>query len=281
MPYLIGRRQLFAGALSAAVLRGQVKEARCALLSDTHISENPAEAYRGFTIHENLTKVAAQVLKADVQSMVIDGDLARLKGLPGDYQALRAAVEPVAAKMPVAMALGNHDDRRNFLAAFKQDFKSPLVNRHILVLDRLPVRLVILDSLMATDFVPGFLGKAQRTWVAQFLASSDNTPVIFFVHHPPDDADGDLLDSDRLLRILTPARKVKALVYGHSHAYRYDVVDGLHLINVPSVGYNFNDQEPVGWVETRLSKDGGDFTLRAIGGNTEQDRKTRSLGWRA
>jgi hypothetical protein len=54
----------------------------------------------------------------------------------------------------------------------------------------------------------------------------------------------------------------------------------MHLINLPAVGYNFNDGEPVGWVEASFTAEGGDFRLRAIGGNTEQDGKRVSLRWR-
>jgi 3',5'-cyclic-AMP phosphodiesterase len=83
-----------------------------------------------------------------------------------------------------------------------------------------------------------------------------------------------------LLAIVTPHRKVKAVIYGHTHRYRYDVVSGIHLVNLPAVGYNFADQEPVGWVDSVLGKDGGEFTLHAFGGNLQQNGKTTSLHWR-
>ena len=74
--------------------------------------------------------------------------------------------------------------------------------------------------------------------------------MLLFIHHQLDDGDGSLVDSDRLLAIVTPHRKVKAVIYGHTHRYRYDAVSGIHLINLPAVGYNFADQEPVGWVDS-------------------------------
>ncbi|MCZ2154763.1 MAG: hypothetical protein LC114_12820, partial [Bryobacterales bacterium] len=97
----------------------------------------------------------------------------------------------------------------------------------------------------------------------------------------PGDRDGDLLDTDRLLSILTVNRNVKALIYGHSHSYSYDQVKGMHLINVPAIGYNFNDAEPVGWVHAEFGADGADFRLNAFGGNRASDGKVTSLQWRS
>jgi hypothetical protein len=73
---------------------------------------------------------------------------------------------------------------------------------------------------------------------------------------------------------------VKAIFYGHSLAYRYDNSNGLHLINVPAIGYNFADTEPVGWVDSVITKDGADLTLHAFGGNMQKNGKLTSLEWR-
>ena len=75
----------------------------------------------------------------------------------------------------------------------------------------------------------------------------------------------------RLFEIIKPVAAVKALVFGHSHVYQFTEREGIHLINLPAIGYNFNDSQPVGWVETHLTAQGGRFTLHAIGGNTEGD----------
>ena len=58
-------------------------------------------------------------------------------------------------------------------------------------------------------------------------------------------------------------------------------IEGIHLINLPAVGYNFNDREPVGWVEARLAGDGGEFILHAVGGNREMDGRVTPLHWRS
>jgi 3',5'-cyclic AMP phosphodiesterase CpdA len=151
----------------------------------------------------------------------------------------------------------------------------------VAVIDQPPVRFVILDSLIRPNETPGLLGQSQRLWLDEFLVRSGNTPTLLFVHHTLGDDDGSLLDADRFLRIASKHACVKAVFYGHSHVYRYDTLEGMHLVNVPAVGYNFRDNQPVGWLEAAITAEGADLKLNAIGGNTEAHAKTRSLGWRA
>jgi len=140
--------------------------------------------------------------------------------------------------------------------------------------------LIILDSLFYVNKVPGLLGKAQRQWLENYLKECDDTPTILCFHHTLGDDDGDLLDVPRLFRIIKPIRKVKAIVYGHSHVYGFPEFEGIHLINLPAVGYNFSDTEPVGWVEAELTAKGGDFTLHAIAGNKNKGGSVKKLTWR-
>lgn len=289
MPHLIlpslSRRTFtlsLAGA-GATLLRSAAPEMHWALISDTHVPENPADAYRGFKPYENLQKVIAEVAAAKPQGTLICGDVARLQGLAGDYANVKKLLEPVSTAMPVAMALGNHDDRKNFLAAFGEAQKGaqPVKQKHVLVVESAAARFIVLDSNMATNLTPGLLGKAQRTWLAEYLPAASDLPTLIFVHHPPDDGDSSLLDTPRLFNIVKDQKKVKAIVYGHSHRYSFEMWQGIHLINLPASGYNFYDDQPVGWVETALTKEGGAFTLRSFGGNQERNGKTVVVPWRS
>lgn len=253
-----------------------------ALLSDTHIPADAADRYRGFSPLENLRKVIPQVAAANVEGALICGDLARLEGTQGDYAALKSLLAPISSKLPMALALGNHDDRQNFQAAFAVSNGGMLVKgKHVAIVETDSLRMIVLDSLVTPNSTPGLLGKAQRDWLAGELAGGGAKPVLIFVHHTLDDGDGSLLDSPRLFDIAGLRKQVKAIIFGHSHRYSYDTWDGIHLINLPAVGYNFADNQPVGWVEATLTAEGGDFKLRAIGGNMTEDGKTRSLRWRA
>ncbi len=111
------------------------------------------------------------------------------------------------------------------------------------------VRLILLDSLAFPHYVPGLLGKQQREWLDSYLTAPSTIPTLLFVHHTLDDGDQALLDFEKLLSIAQKHRQVKAIFYGHSHIYKSDTVQGLHLVNLPAVGYNFRDSAPVGWVQ--------------------------------
>jgi Icc protein len=271
-------------SLKAAGAQSQnAKSIHWAILSDTHLSADMKNEYRGFRPYDNLKRVIPEVQAAKPEVVLINGDLARLEGLSADYELLKATLQPIASSTPLCLSLGNHDDRKNFVGVLGKPAKGepqPVQDKNVLVVEQPPVRILVLDSLMIVNQAAGLLGKAQRQWLDAFLRSSDETPTLIFVHHTIDDGDTSLLDTERLLSIVTPHKKVKAILYGHSHKYAYDQTAGIHLINVPAVGYNFADSEPVGWVDATIGKDGGEFTLRAFGGNAQQNGKTTSLHWR-
>lgn len=277
----LSRRGFLAMPAAAVALGASEKEARWALFSDTHVPANPLEEYRGFKPVVNFTMVARQLEQARLDGALVCGDLARLQGLAEDYEALAELAEPITSKLPVAFVLGNHDDRANFLKALGATQKNPqpIKNRHVLAIDAGPVEMITLDSNIQANFTPGLLGKAQRDWLKERLAAQ-RKPTVLAVHHTLDDGDGSLLDAPRLFDIVKSARAVKAILYGHSHVYKFEVQDGVHLVNIPATGYNFRDSEPLGWLETVFTPTGASFTLRAIGGNLDSNGKTVNLKWR-
>lgn len=272
---------LNSGCSTGLMKKGQ-QQTHLAFLADTHIPEDVENNYRGFYPYRNLQKVVPDIISASPNGVLIAGDLARLTGQPGDYANLKKLIEPVAEKTPVFMGLGNHDNRENFLKAFDETpgEKPAVKGKYITIIEKAPVRLIMLDSLLYTNKAPGLLGKAQRQWLENYLKESDETPTILCFHHTLSDGDGDLLDVPRLFNMIAPIRKVKAIVYGHSHVYGYSEFDGIHLINLPAVGYNFNDNDPVGWVDAHIGSRGGDFMLHATAGNQDEDGSVTKLTWR-
>lgn len=267
---------------SPGLMKSDENQTRLALLADTHIPEDVENNYRGFYPYRNLEKVVPELVSNSPDGVLIAGDLARLTGQPGDYANLRKLLSPVAEKTPVFMALGNHDNRQNFLKVFDDTpgEKPALKGKHITIVKKAATRVIMLDSLLYVNKVPGLLGKAQRQWLENYLKECDDTPTILCFHHTLSDGDGDLLDVPRLFSMIAPIRKVKAIVYGHSHAYGFSEFEGIHLINLPAVGYNFNDSDAVGWVEARLGSRGGDFVLHAVAGNLDSNGSVTKLAWR-
>ncbi len=271
------------GMLQPFPVKAKTKKLNLALLSDLHVPGDVNNNYRGFYPYNNFRMAASQVADSGLEAALITGDLARLTGEPGDYSNLKQLLQPIAGKMPVAMALGNHDHREHFLEAFTTTTaqKQEIENKYVLVMDHPEIQLIILDSLMSTNFTPGFLGKAQREWLASFLNSNKNKAVLLFFHHTLNDGDNDLLDVDRLFDIIVPHRQVKAIFYGHSHVYNYSIRNDIHLVNLPALGYNFDDKDPIGWIEASFDNKGGAFTLHALGGNMTEDGMKKELIWRS
>jgi Icc protein len=276
-----------AGVLSHSFLnqpaQGSDPSLHLALLSDTHIAADQKSEYRKFVPWDNLKLVVAQVMEARPEAVLLDGDVARLTGEADDYRGAESLLKPLAEQSPIYLGLGNHDNRENFLKVFSapNGTAQKIVDKHVLIIEEPFQRILLLDSLLYSNKTAGLLGKAQREWLDKYLASSDMRPHILFVHHTLGDGDGELLDAEALFRIVRPYHKVKAIFYGHSHVYAYAQSYGIHLINLPAVGYNFADKEPVGWVDARFSPSGVNLTLRAFGGNRSRDGQTTSLAWRS
>ena len=287
----VSRRQFLRGGLALAAgavtlgprsVLGEDREgcARWAFLSDTHIAADPDHCYRGFYPYRNLQEIVSQLACDLPEGLIITGDLARLKGQPESYTNVKTLLTPLAEKRPVYLGLGNHDNREDFYRTFGDSGSSggAVNNKHVMVADGGPARLIILDTLLHINKMPGMLGWLQRTWLETYLRSCDDRPTILFLHHTPK---VDLLDTGRLFRIIGPMAKVKAVVYGHTHHFGFSQYQGIHLINVPAAGFNLGDGHPVGWMEAKLTSGGGEFLLHAMGGNTRLNGQTTKLAWRS
>ena len=259
----------------------QKKSLHLALLADTHIPADPKNENRKFFPQENLKTAVTQVIETRPDAAILNGDAARLTGEVADYEALKGLLTPLAAQMPVYVSMGNHDDRDNFFKVFENPAgdRQKITGKHVLVIEWPVLRLIVLDSLLYVNKTAGLLGKAQREWLAKHLENSDTRPTVIFVHHTLKDGDTDLLDVARLFEMIRSHKKVKAIFYGHSHQYAFSQENGVHLVNIPAVGYNFNDNEPVGWMAAVFTEKGVDLVLKAFAGDRTSDGKTTSLTW--
>jgi len=259
---------------------------RWAFLSDTHVpaAGNKAGAPRGHFFFDppgNMKKTMAAIAADAPAGVVITGDLARRSGEVGDYRNIADCLAVLPKKCPVFQTLGNHDNRANFRKVFRKTpgTHPPVKERHITVIDTAPVRFILLDSLRVVNEVRGELGPGQRAWLKEFLSTHDDKPTLIFLHHNLSPTGGTIDDVLPFYEIIRPVRSVKAVVFGHSHVYRYAVVDDIDLINLPAVGYSFNAKVPVGWVEAELTSDGGRFKLNVTDGPSPAGR-VKELAWR-
>jgi Icc protein len=266
-----------------------VDPARFALLADTHIPADPSRVLRGVNMAENLRGVVAQLVKlaTNPAAAIVVGDCAVLEGKTGDYQQLRDLLAPLSkAGLPIHLALGNHDDRNNCGAAFPAADGSlqARVERRVAVVPGEHANWFLLDSLDKVNYTPGKLGSAQLQWLAEALDTHRDRPALICVHHDPaitSEKPAGLTDSEPFLKMAADRKWVKAIFYGHTHAWSVTNHEGLHLVNLPPVAYVFAEGQPSGWVEAALGPTGIELKLLCHDTKHRRHGEVASLEWRA
>lgn len=301
----LGRRQFLKSAAAAAAgvltlghrawAQGAASH-RLALLADTHIDADENFISREVKMAENLRRVIAELhaLENKPAGVVIDGDCAHTKGLEGDYRVLGRLIEPLRAAYPVHLTMGNHDDRDQFFGVLTKYAASgasggrPVQSKHVTILKMPGANWFLLDSLQQVNSTPGEIGLPQRQWLAAALDQHQDTPAIIVLHHDPQrEPRGKqtritgLLDTAELFEVITPRRQVKAVVFGHTHDWSVRQEAGIHLINLPPVGYVFNKARPNGWVHAEVKPSGMDLRLHTLDATHAEAGQTVSLPWRA
>jgi 3',5'-cyclic AMP phosphodiesterase CpdA len=278
-----------AGAAALAVGRGagareEDQEGWYALVSDTHIAADPATVARDQTMARNLEAVVADVLakKGSPLGIFVDGDLAMRTGEAADYETFLNLAKPwTSANLPLHLTLGNHDDRGHFSKALAIGPETEaVVSKHVSIVDGPGLRFLMLDSLDRPNVTPGILGEAQIAWLGKTLDARPETPTIVFLHHNLSENQGALTDTRALLDTLVPRKQAKAVVFGHTHVWSVKEQDGLHMVNLPAVGYPFAADQPLGWVEMRPERAGASLVLHALGGDKAKDGERVELAWR-
>jgi Icc protein len=275
---------------------GRVDPHRFALLADTHIDADPAKVSRGVNMTDHLARAVREVasLAPRPAGVIVGGDCAITKGLKGDYVQFASVAKGLSdAKLPVHLALGNHDHRENMYAALKarRPAKAPVAGKHVSIITAPRANWFLLDSLNVVNQVPGLLGAKQLAWLAKALDAHRDRPAIVVAHHDPqwtvEDPTGKkrrisgLVDTEALFEVMAKRRHVKAYVFGHTHRWGRSVRDGLHLINVPAVGYVFQKTQPSGWLLAQLKSDGVALELRSIDPEHKAHGQKVELTWRS
>lgn len=149
--------------------------------------------------------------------LVASGDLTE-QGTIASYRLLKSLFD--ALPFPVLPALGNHDDRGNFLAIFTE---TPVADGFVqYAIDAGPLRIVVLDTMEAGRH-GGVFDAERAAWLATTLALSDR-PTIVVLHHPPiATGSGWMTEAedagwiDRLRTVIAANPQVVRLVAGHVH----------------------------------------------------------------
>lgn len=296
----IRRRDFLAGTLAAAsglVLPRRVfaDEPRTdpnlwILMADIHVPEDRERVLDGIKAAKNLELAVEQIrgLSPRPAGAIVAGDCAILYGESGDYATLGELIEPLRRDgIPVHFALGNHDNRARFLAAFpeaeKQAAADPdALGKFVSVVETPHADWFLLDSLNPPDQTAGRMGEAELAWLARALDARPDRPALLVAHHNPDAErkNAGLFDTEAFFRTILPRKQVKAYFFGHQHCWSVRRDKELYLVNVPGNVWLFDKTQPRGFVAAQLQPGGATLELHALDGKHPKHGEKIALQWR-
>jgi len=161
-----------------------------ALLSDIHLAGDRRQLGRGINMADHFGHVSRDLLAlpANPAGVFINGDCAFNSAESTDYATMAELLDPIrGAGLPVHIALGNHDHRERFWAAFEKEKASarPVTDRQVSLLETPRANWLILDSLETTLATPGLLDPSNWPGWAQTLHKNPKKPALVMIHHNP------------------------------------------------------------------------------------------------
>lgn len=194
-------------------------------LTDIHFSDPAAQDPQLYSdTAARLEHVKGMIARLDPAPafVAVSGDLTN-HGDPESYALLAQALGEI--EVPLVLALGNHDARPAFRAAFGEAAEDPEAPHfhHVRLGD---VHVIALDSLVPGR-VGGEIGAAQFALLTEALGAHPDCRKLLLCHHPPHSGRADLMawesldaeESARLAEMLR-AHAVAAILCGHVHADR-------------------------------------------------------------
>jgi 3',5'-cyclic-AMP phosphodiesterase len=201
-------------------------------ISDTHLLGHGRSLYGKVPVDERLAVALARLEAGPVKpdALVFTGDLADL-GEPDAYVRLRAAVEPVAARLgaEVIWVMGNHDERAPYASLLFDEPETDAPQDR--VYDIRGLRVISLDTT-----VPGYhhgeITEAQLEWLAGVLAVPAPHGTVLAVHHPPVPTPLEVMavlelhDQPALAEVLK-GTDVRMILGGHLHYSTHSLFAGI------------------------------------------------------
>jgi len=220
-----------------------------AQVTDLHLGfqpDDPAELNR-----QRLDDVIDALLALTPQPdlLLATGDLTE-HGSPASYATLKSIIERLP--FPVLLAIGNHDDRGHFRAAFPD--VPAMASGHVqYATTHGPLRFVVLDTLEAGQH-GGAFSADQAAWLDAALAA-DKRPTMLVLHHPPIETGNGWMTEDldapwvrRLAAVVARHPHIIRMVTGHLHRA---IVTGWHGTTLavcpstaPQVALDFRSIDP-------------------------------------
>ncbi|HEX9932402.1 MAG TPA: phosphodiesterase [Allosphingosinicella sp.] len=191
-----------------------------AQITDLHLGfdqGNPDEFNRK-RLDRTLRALATMTPRPDL--LLVTGDLAEEGDDAVSYARLGEAL--AGLPFPVFMAMGNHDSREPFRAAFP-DAPAAADGFVHYALDDLPLRILVLDTLEPGRHGGGFC-ETRAQWLRARLAEAPERPTLIVLHHPPIETGLSWMTENpeaewtrRLEAVVSAHGNIVAMVAGHLH----------------------------------------------------------------
>ncbi len=220
-------------------------------LSDTHIVAEGKLLHGSVDSLANVVAALAAVEASDVvpAAFILSGDLTD-SGDPEAYQRLRAAVEPVAARIgaPVLYAMGNHDARGPFRAGLLG--AEPSTEPFDYVHWSGDLRIIVLDSTEPGHH-HGDLTDDQLAFLTEELRTPAPAGSILVLHHPPVPSplpfiNTLLLRQPQRLAAALAGGDVSMILCGHSHHASAGALAGIPVWVAGASAYSADTLAPAG-----------------------------------
>ena len=222
------------------------------IISDLHVRPGKyQQEYLERTIKEILE------LRPRPRNVICLGDIAYLTGKAEEYAVAKELLFRLEdAGMTLTMAMGNHDRRDAFAAAFPEKAAASELGHRFVYTVRTPkADFILLDSLVESEdpetwITPGKIDDAQKEWLAGKLKEYTDKPVFVMAHHP--------MGEVKLEKVLYECPCCCGYIYGHEPMWitdwthnRYKGLYMLRNLSVPSTGH-WGD---IGYTLLKLEKD--------------------------
>jgi 3',5'-cyclic-AMP phosphodiesterase len=224
-----------------------------AQLSDLHVKPHGTRAYGVVETNPLVERAfqAAAALQPAADIVILSGDLTD-GGLDAEYDILADLIRR-HLRMPVYLIPGNHDRREGIkarLAHLPGVTADPAFIHY--VVDDLPVRLVMLDSIVPEQS-HGELCAARLAFLDRALSAVPEKPTLVVLHHPPiltgivhmDEVS--LRNPDAFEAVIWRHPQVERVLCGHAHRPIIARFGGTLAQVAPSVAHQFTlDLRPDG-----------------------------------
>jgi 3',5'-cyclic AMP phosphodiesterase CpdA len=208
-------------------------------ISDLHLVA-PGEKLWGFDPLARLDACLADIVAfhGDASFCAISGDLTE-RGEIIAFEALKDRLSRFP--IPTYLALGNHDNRDNFLRVFGDSPRDEAGFVQVAA-EHGGISVLSLDTLKGPPSSAGLYGEDRRKWLRARLDDAKGKPVVIFMHHAPFDIGHELMDLIKLedgegFHKLLSGHNIKHIFFGHAHRPTSGQWRGIPFSAVPSLAH--------------------------------------------